>query len=413
LLAALVIAALLFLLTTPMRRKMAEETARINQQTEQRIAAEAQQKQRDLQREQAKKAMEAAPNEIAPRIAYAFALEQAGQPRDAEMQMQVAVAIAPANPETYATFGEFYERQGRNDLAIEMYRKALRLDSHNVHALKNLAYRYVALGWNRQAEALLDQALKELPNEPRLHLARGLAAFQINDNRMAEREVREAYRLVPDDPTILPPLLAVLRHVHRYDEALQRIANALPMAPDKVTLLRERALVYDAMNRPEDTLAAADELLRLDPDNLDARYLRGTTLAKRGDIPGAIRELDWVYRRDPRYAQTALLLGQFLIRQGKDAEGRALIDESNRLRKEHETLTRVASVVLAKPDSPDAHRLLGAGYLAQGSTNRAVIELKRALELNPQDGETRRLLAQALRAEGRADEAGPFVSGTH
>ena len=51
------------------------------------------------------------------------------------------------------------------------------------------------------------------------------------------------------------------------------------------------------------------------------------------------------------------------------------------------------------PDSPDCHRLMGRAYLSKGDNEKAIVELKKYLELAPADDpatEVERALLEAL-----------------
>jgi Flp pilus assembly protein TadD len=411
LLGLLSVAVLAWLVTIPYRRHLTEETARINRETEQTLAQQRQQQRAQTAVERARQAAESAPDDVSKRLTYAAVLMQTGSPSEAETQLRVAARLAPKDAEPVAMLGELYDSQRKLDLAIEAYKRALALDPHNVHALKNLAFRYVSLGWNRDAEALLSRAVQEMPDEARLHIAWGLAAFQRTDHTTAERELREALRLTPNNPAIYPLLAQVYQYAQKDDEALQIIEEGLPRVPDRTLLLMTRARVYLHKNDPDSALRDIEEVLRLDPGSAQAHHLRGLILRKKGDIVGATRDLEWVHQQEPTDPNTMLLLGQLLIQQGRAEEGRKLIAERASLTKAAEDRSRAGLNVTLKPHSPDAHLQLGQDYLAGGDYPRAIVEFKRVLELRPQDREARSLLARALQGAGRAQEAAALNRG--
>jgi tetratricopeptide (TPR) repeat protein len=400
----LALLAIVWAATLPLRQRMAAETAQLRRATDAREAAAAQQRQAQTAMEQARQSVEAAPRDPQRRLAYAEMLSQAGNRPEAAAQLLALLQIAPNNVEAHAALGELYDFQRKEDLAIAEYQRALALDPHNARALKDLAYRYIGLGWNRPADALLARALQEHPNDPQLHVVRGMAAFQSNNYTLAERELIQARQIAPNDPNILSPLIEVYRQDRRYDRALQTIAQALPQAADKGPLLLERAQVYNQMQDADRTLAAVEEALKLAPNNTRAHYLRGMALRQKGDLTGAARELALVYQQDPTFEKVGLLLGQLRTQQGQAAEGQKLVDAYTRANSVTEQQSRIALNVMLKPNSPEAHLALGRSYLDGGNPSRAIVELKRALELKPGDAATRDLLVHALRAAGRGDE---------
>lgn len=417
LLGLLALVAIAWLVTLPLRRHLVQETNRLRQQEAASAAATTRQQQADQTLDQAQQAVDAAPTDAQRRLTYATLLTQAGRPADAEAQLHAALQNAPNNAEAHAALGELYDSQRKEDLAIEEYQRALTLDSHNVHALKNLAFRYVALGWNHPAEDLLTRAVQELPNESRLHIARGLIAFQSRRFDLAEQELLAARRLTSNDPTLYGPLAEVYRHAQRYADALKAVDQALALNGDKEMLLLERAQIYSEMQDADHTLAATDAVLQLDSSNIRAHYLRGIALRQKGDLPGAANELEQAYKQDPSFEKVALLLGQVRVQQGQTAEGQKLMDAYKRANQSAQQETQLSLKVMLKPDSPEAHRAIGQRYLADGNTPRAIVEFKRVLVLKPNDATTRELLIRALRNAGRNAEADalagrPAASGT-
>jgi Flp pilus assembly protein TadD len=405
LLGLLALVAIAWLMTLPLRRHLVQETAQLQQQEEASAAATTRQQQTDLALEQARQAVDAAPADMQRRLTYADMLTRAGRPADAETQLHAVLQSAPTNAEAHAALGELYDSQRKEDLAIEEYQRALTLDPHNVLALKNLAFRYVALGWNHPAEALLTRAVQELPNEPRLHIARGLVAFQSRRFDLAEQELLTARRLAPNAPTLYGPLVEVYRHAQRYDDALKTVDQALALNGDKEMLLLERVQIYSEMQDADRTITAADAVLQLDASNIRAHYLRGIALRQKGDLSGAANELEQAYKQDPSFEKVALLLGQVRVQQGQTAVGQKLMDAYKLANQSAQQETQLSLKVMLKPDSPEAHRAIGQRYLADGNAPRAIVEFKRVLVLNPDDAATRELLIRALRNAGRNEEA--------
>jgi hypothetical protein len=141
-------------------------------------------------------------------------------------------------------------------------------------------------------------------------------------------------------------------------------AAALPLLDDRDPLLRTKACeaigaagargAADAVAaRLDDTslrvrLAAALALQALGDPRAEPALVRlagsresehllqphlalGPTLARRGDMDGARRELEWVARLTPYYAEALVQLAQVAARQGDRAEARARVDQALRL----------------------------------------------------------------------------------
>ena len=302
---------------------------------------------------------------------------------------------------------------GLHDLSIEELRKALALDPDDLTSLTLLAYKYVAVGWNTEAESLLSLALAKQPDNVRLHVTMALVHFQTGQMAAAEQQLLIARRLAPKDPTVIAPLIEVYRHSQRYDDALRIIAEAMPSLPDKLALYLEKAQVYVEMERPTEAISAANESLKMSPGLLRALYIRAVAYKVAGDSASAIRDFEQVRAGDARTDQTLLLLGQLYIQQGQPEKGKPLVEEYRRNLEVAQKLARLILRVASLPNDWKSHLDLGTFYCRVGSYPRAIVELKRTLILKPGQNEALRLLVKSLQAVHRDREASAFSAQTN
>ena len=90
-----------------------------------------------------------------------------------------------------------------------------------------------------------------------------------------------------------------------------------------------------------------------------------------------------------------------LARQaGQRARAAELLRRSVRRQAERRALTRWSYRADLSPADPDLHLQLGRAYLAAGDAARAVVELRRALELRPNWQRARDALVRARAANG-------------
>lgn len=116
-------------------------------------------------------------------------------------------------------------------------------------------------------------------------------------------------------------------------------------------------------------------------------------LQEAGEIPKAVQVLDAVIASHPDYAEAYNSLGVMLTRLGRHDRARAA------LRK----------VLELDPTSAKAYENLAADELSAGEIHPAIDDLRRALDLDPHLYDALYNLAQALIAQGRRDEAQPYI----
>jgi tetratricopeptide (TPR) repeat protein len=301
--------------------------------------------------------------------------------------------------------GELSDATGLPDIAVREYRRAIDLDPRHAKALSLLAYRYIAFGWNKDASEILQRAIKEVPGDVRLRVSMGLLHFQNGDSGAAERELHEARRLSPDDPAILGPLIQVYQQASRYQDALATVDEAIQKTPGRAVLHLERAKILLKLRDYDGAVGAANEVLKLEPVSLHALYQRGAAYKMSGNATRAIIDLERVHAKEPRLDNTLLHLGNLYLQAGRVDEGKELLATFKRYRAISGHLARLTLGVANKGRDPESHYQLGEYYLKVGSYARAVVELKRALELNPKHPLVRPHLRTALHKMNRHPEA--------
>lgn len=397
---------LIWLATWPWRVRLSRDAARLSRVAAQNASAQQAMQQMTTDEAATRRRVDAAPRDFAARLALADVLRRSGKSSEAADTLRSAALLNPRSSLPHTGLGQIFDAQGSPDLAILEYRRALLLDPNDPAALAALAYKYISLGWNRQAKLLLTAALQHNPDDPRLHVALALTLFQNNNSaRDAEKHLLIARRLAPADPTILGPLVDFYRHRQRYPEALQIIEQAMPSTPNTLTLLVERAQIYLEMSNAPAAIAAANQVLQASPDDPQPLYIRALAQKQAGQTDAALRDLEQVHARTPEFEKTSLLLGQMYIRRGEKQKGQRLLDEYRRVHALDERMERTILRVADTPNDAQAHRSLGKYYQQQDNPARAVVEFKRVLELSPGDPDARALLVRALRQAGRSAEA--------
>ncbi len=401
-----------WLLSWPVRARMRRETARIERETTQQNEALQTGTQLKAQEEEARKQLASNPQDFEAHMRLASALGRQRNYSEELPHLQAAQQIHLQSAAPHAAMGQLFDAEGMHDLAIEELRKAIELNPDDITSLTLLAYKYVAVGWNSEAESMLARALAKQPEDARLHVTLALVNFQTGQMAAAEQHLLTARRLAPKDATVIGPLIEVYRHSQRYTDALRTIAEAMPILPDKLALHLEKAQVYEEMDRPADAIAAADDALKLSAGLLRALYIRAVAYKMEGDTASAIRDFEQVRAGDSRTDQTLLLLGQLYIQQGRPEKGKPLVEEYNRNLEISQKLARLIVRVASLPKDWRSHLALGAYYCQGGSYPRAIVELKRTLELKPGQKEALSLLVKALRAVHRDTEAEAFSSSS-
>lgn len=185
------------------------------------------------------------------------------------------------------------------------------------------------------------------------HLGRALFnAGQLPD---AERCFEEAARCDPDSPVAAYNLGHLRRAMGRMDAAIEAYGHALKLAPGMRSARFNRGITHSLAERPDAALADFEALLERDAADVDARLNAGLARQTLGDLDAA------------------------------EADYRAVIARA--------------------PDHPLAWTYLGVLLNERLQTGEAVEALEHALQLDPNELDARRELANVFEKANRLDQA--------
>jgi tetratricopeptide (TPR) repeat protein len=211
-----------------------------------------------------------------------------------------------------------------------------------------------------------------------------LAAMLLTQGR--EADALEHFRLAVQSEPLQPMARAnygyALSRVGRQDEAIEqyRIGLRLENAPLLHTVL---ALTYANTDRYDESIEQCREALALDPASPQAYCALGYVLQKKGDLKGAVENLTRALQIDPDLHEGRIVLARTYML----------------LKRDDDALAQLREVIRAQPKTAWAHAMIGSLLLDEKNPGEAIPHLRRALELNPADGEAAGLLRDALDPE--------------
>ena len=190
-------------------------------------------------------AVELAPEDVSCLLSLSVGYSSGGNLEQAEATYNRLLAVSPGHPKALNNLGNLAIRRGDEQLAIELYRKAVEADGQYIAARLRLAsllrfYGHyeeargvlrklvalepstpqeqravfdggyhlgaveLALGNPEEAERILSDALGKMPNHNMAHYARAQALMQLGREREAEQELQTHMRLLELRPPAGP-----------------------------------------------------------------------------------------------------------------------------------------------------------------------------------------------------------------
>jgi tetratricopeptide (TPR) repeat protein len=221
-------------------------------------------------------------------------------------------------------------------------------------------------------------------------------------------------------------------------QAVEQYKLALDADPNSRLLQDGLADLYFKIGRIREAVQAAQDQVAKNPDDIESHTLLGKVyLRSLGDMQSpqsgqmlqlAITEYEKLAQLKPDDVETHLLLGQlyglnhdsakaeaqFKAAQAIDANSEEVALNMARLYSEEGDPKRAADVLNAIPvddRSPRIEFALGASYEQLKKNKDAIAAYHRALDLEPDNLDTERGLANALLADGQLDEALKVLNG--
>ncbi len=219
---------------------------------------------------------------------------------------------------------------------------------------------------------------------------------------------------------------AVLARLGRYEQAISEYKIALRTAPKNPGVRSNLGLaLYKADRFVEATqeFAAAHALA---PSNKQIMLLLGDCYLRQGENRRVIDLLSAEYKSDPGDMAVAYLLGTALIRDnqvepgqqivdrilslGDSAEARLLIGTTKMMAHDFAgALVDVTKAVELNPKLPSVHSYHGRALLQTGDSAGALAAFRRELEINSNDFDSNLNIGALLRQEQSYEEAKPYL----
>jgi len=260
--------------------------------------------------------------------------------------------------------GRTYLRQGKRKLAEKVYRKAIKEGGTKHGAIRS----YVALAdllstLDRTAEAdeLLAEASKKLPNSIKLHIAKGDVALKSGRLEEAQTEFKAA--LAIDTENLDAQFKLGVSHSRKrdFETAAKMFDQVSALDSNYPDLALERAILYEETGQTDKALKMLQDAVEKHPNDLDLKLRFGSILVISGQPVQAIKWLTQVYRA-----------------------GRQL--------------------------SPEVNHFLGRAFLLDGEPTQALSYLKNAARTDPNRAEYHLYLGWAANDAGQLSEAEPAIN---
>lgn len=344
--------------------------------------------------------LKANPNDFNIRIQYAVALDNEGNPGEAEDLLREALQQGQKKPEIYHALGMLYLKNKLYSGAIEEFQNEIRLAPKSAQAYLNLAQVYVNVNQNKPAIEAFEKSKSLNPNNPDVYL--GLALL----NNTSERyQYSVQYLLEYIKRTNAPgPGYALLCRVYinmrLNDKAIEAGKQATTIMPNDAACWYNlgQAYAYHASNTyDKEAIHAFERAAELEPTWGGVHFELARMYERQKRYDEAITRYRDCVRLLPNNGKALYQLGRLLIQQGKAEEGQQIVTKSQALIRQNQLETQLTAKIAANPNEPRYVFELGLVYKEQKEYQKALNTFTFLLQMAPNYPKAKEILEDLRR----------------
>jgi tetratricopeptide (TPR) repeat protein len=185
--------------------------------------------------------------------------------------LQLHASYPGTLPNAWNNLGILAAREGKTDLAIQDFQRALQIDPEHSIALQNLGSAYRQKKDWPKAKRMLERALALNPDDPEANYSLGMVYAQQNDTERAYDYLQKALASRPAYPEALNNLGILYLRTRRPEEAKRSFEESIRVAPAYDQAYLNLARVYGIEGDREKAKAVLLKLLKQHPDHAQAK----------------------------------------------------------------------------------------------------------------------------------------------
>ncbi|MFZ1971597.1 MAG: tetratricopeptide repeat protein [Candidatus Acidiferrales bacterium] len=208
--------------------------------------------------------------------------------------LQRAAELLPEDARTKWLLGVAMEAAKKDDLAIEQYEAAAKLDAKNVDIRNSLGFALLRTGKAADAEAAFREAIALQPSGQAANDAhKGLLQALLAEKKMdaAATELGAQLEAHPNDAGMRLEHASLLADAGKDDDALAELDRAAATGPESLRALRLRALIYFRKKDYDRAVPALTKAIALAPNDPVLPAQLGHVYLDKKDYPNAVNEL--------------------------------------------------------------------------------------------------------------------------
>ena len=298
---------------------------------------------------------------------------------------QHALSLEPGSTKTRINLGNLYVAGGKPDRAEQEFRKVLRVDTGNRDGNYNLGLLLMSKG--SPSEAIQHfQRVRPLNLTTRVNIVR--AYFQAGRTTEGLKVARQLSAGNKNDVQLHFTLGVLLASAKKYEAARLELEEANALKPENFEILYNLGQTHLRSGDYSKAELILNRALKLKPDSPDTLYLLGQVYSDQSRPVDALDVLVRARKLAPKNTDIIFLLARVSMSQNYFEDALPLLAEGLKI----------------SPQRPDLHAASGESYFMSGKTEKAIVEFKKLIDLDP-SARSFAFMGLSYRHLGRFDEA--------
>ena len=222
-------------------------------------------------------------------LGYVLLLDQE-KVNEALQEFEEAVRLDDSLAIAYAKIGDIYREQGKGDMAVAPYKRAIELLPYEFEYRYNLGTVYQSLSRNEEAADTYEGATELRPRNVPTRINMSVCYFHLEQYDKALTHCEKAVELDPQQPFAWSNLGALYDVTGKPYAAIRAYKKALELDPEQAAVHINLGTLYLKQGRMNDALAALKRAVELDPDSSVAHRRLGVAYSTMNRYSVAIEE---------------------------------------------------------------------------------------------------------------------------
>ncbi|MBX2810874.1 MAG: tetratricopeptide repeat protein, partial [Myxococcales bacterium] len=336
-----------------------------------------------------RKVIVAAPNDVAARFNLAAVLARLGKHSLAVTELRKVTSLTSCLARAWHKIGESLNALSQHSSAVIAFSEAIACDKKNAVSYAALGRLYNKINQNHQCINVTSLGHKINPEKPEILLVKGVCARDLGRLDEALDIHLRAESMNPGEPTVLLELSTDYILLHQFRDAVA-VLRKVPQSARRLAQALD-LLGCDQLQKRDVKLAIKSlaEAVQLAPKNPQIAVNFGVAWLTKGETTKASEIFRSVLQEQPTNLSAQIALSQILLRRSR--YGRVI--------------RRLSPLEEQIESSGPGSYVLGLAYLRARKASSAVMHLKNAEILLPNQLEIKLHLAQAWILNGQYNEA--------